>query len=774
MKDSQIQELQSAFFTIESELSDIKNSFSFKNLSKLLRTIDKVFPSSTKRGEALRLAKTSISTWQNEGFNTLTQASAEKIRRSRNFKKKQSVLLEKKKQKNLTIKSNLEKIKSSSPKIFHPETISDLKLRKNIETDSTNILKLDSFPKVSIIICTYDQLDFLKKNLHSIENKSTYNNYEIILVTNNLDENSEMRKFLKNSNYTFFVYPEEYSFAGINNYAAKKATGEFLLFMNDDVQVVSPNWLEALVKLGLQEKVGAVGAKLLFPNGKLQDAGGIIWNDGVIWNYGRGENPDDPKFNYVRDIDYCSGSCLLVKKDYFKKLGGFDKQFHPAYCEDSDLCFSLQKLGYKIKYQPLATVIHHEGSSHGTDTNSGIKSFQISNIKKFKKKWKSFLEARPENISNVYQERNRNSGINILYIDHYVPQYDKDAGSLTAYYVLSILSYLGHNVTFWPDNLYKDEPYVKDLQQRGIEVIYGHNDFEQFLKERDDCFQICIVSRPHVAPKYIEKLKKYTPSCIIIYESVDLSYIRELRKATLDNNKKHLKKADNIKQFELEIMKKSDIVSVKSENEAELLLKENPSFVITVIPPLQIVKENTPKFIERKDLIFIGGFQHPPNVDSIEFLIKDIFPKIQKKLPDVNLYVIGSNPPENVKELCSKKNGVKFLGYVHNVEPYLEKSRILLAPLRFGAGVKGKITQSMAFGLPVVTTTIGAEGISKDAEVILISDDIDDFVEKTVSLYNDEKKWKSISLNSKKLCNSLFSPETVRSTLLSIIKLSSQ
>ncbi|MGI0088364.1 MAG: glycosyltransferase [Nitrosotalea sp.] len=638
-------------------------------------------------------------------------------------------------------------------------------------TDATNILKLSKFPRVSIIIPTYDQVDLFRRNLTSIESKTTYKNYEIIIITNNLDENSQMRKYLKTIKHRVLIFQKSYSFGDVNNFAAKEANGEYLLFLNDDVEIVSPNWLESLLYLALDDKVGAVGGKLLFPNGKLQEAGCIVWKNGSAWNYGRNGNPDDPIYNFVRDVDYCSGSCLLIKKKIFDQLGGFDLQYFPAYAEDSDICLSIAKLGYRILYQPLACIIHHEGQTQGTDVQTGIKSYQIENINKFREKWKDFLESRDTDLQeNSYLERNRKSGINILYVDHYVPEYDKDAGSLTTYYVLSILSLMGHKVTFWPDNLHKTEPYTTELQQRGIEVIYGPTNFESFLKERKNNFCLAVVSRAHIAPKYIDIIKKHSPSTKIMYETIDLSFVRELREAELENNPIKLEQAKQTEQRELVLIQKSDITSVKSKKEANLLLTKDSSLTMAIIPPIQITKEKVPQFDSRKDLIFLGGFQHPPNMDSLMFLLNEIFPLIKKKVVDINLYVIGSNPPQKIKDLCSKTEGVIFLGYVKDIEPYLEKCRLMVAPLRYGAGVKGKITQSLAYGLPVVTTPTGAEGIVfDDANFLTVANNPHEFVEKTIDLYNDKQKWTKISEAGISHIDSYFSPELLKETLSQIV-----
>jgi len=227
---------------------------------------------------------------------------------------------------------------------------------------------------------------------------------------------------------------------------------------------------------------------------------------------------------------------------------------------------------------------------------------------------------------------------------------------------------------------------------------------------------------------------------------MDLHYLRELREAVLKKDSKKLLESEMMKKTELDIIKKSDMTIVVSLEEASLLLKEDTAINCSVIPPLQIPINETPTYSERKDLLFLGGFQHKPNIDSLENLISDIFPKILKKIPDVRLYVIGSNPSEEIIDLCKDVSNVEFLGYVKNIDPYLNKCRLLLAPLRYGAGVKGKITQSMAHGLVTITTKIGSEGISnKNNEVLLIAKNDEEFIEKTITTYNNKEIWTKIS-----------------------------
>jgi len=632
---------------------------------------------------------------------------------------------------------------------------------------SSNVMSITSFPKISIIILTLDQVELLKKNLESIKSKSTYKNYELIIVTNNHDPNSEMRTFLKTVDCSVFVYDDDYSFAGMNNYGASKASGDYLLFLNDDMEILSSNWLEAFLSLVLIENVGAVGGKLLFRDGKLQEAGCIVWKNGNAWNFGRNQNPDVPEFNYVRDVDYCSGGCLFVSKKIFDKVGKFDRNYDPAYSEDVDLCFSIRKLGYRVLYQPLSVLTHHEGMSQGTDTNSGIKSFQIVNQKKFAEKWKKELEKHLEDSTeNSFIERNRKNGLNILYVDHYLPEPDKDSGSLRTFNILGIFAHMDNKITFWPDNLHLSQPYTSELQQKGIEVIYGPHDFEKFLEERKNLFDIAIIARPYIAVKYIDSIKSKLPNCRIIYDTTDLHFLRMKRQSSVDKsvNKDEIKKMHDTEFY---LMKNSDFTILTSNVEAKILHEEDDSLKFAVLPNVHEIIEKVPEFNTRKNLMFLGGFQHIPNIDAAEHLVKEIFPEIKQNISDVKLFIVGSHPPDKVKKLES--DDVKVTGYVPDITSYFKECKVMLSPLRYGAGVKGKITQSLSQGLPVITSTIGAEGINMvDGENCMISDDDKEVAKKTISVYTDEKLWKKISDNGLKIANQ-YSPERTREILRKLL-----
>lgn len=753
------------------ELATIKRSFIFKQLKKIAEFVDDTFPYGSKRREICRLAYESARIIRNQGPLIFIKAFKEKLRVS-----------------SLANKIDRKPLQESVPQIYletkyietddNPQIIScgktneaDKKLRTYLKVGSHEITNLIRKPLVTIIIPTFNAVDLLKSNLHSIENLTTYTNYEIIIVTNNLDPTSEMRKFLKTIKHKVLLFEEKYSFSSINNFAASKAKGDFLLFLNDDVKILQRNWIEALVKVGLDEEVGAVGGKLIFPNGKLQEAGCIVWKNGSAWNYGRNRDPNEPRYNFVRDVDYCSAACLLVKRSVFEKVGGFDARYEIAYSEDSDLCLSIKKSGFRVIYQPFAEVVHYEGGTQGTDVNKGIKAHQINNQKIFYAKWKSYLsDHRDGSEENSLLESNRKKGLNILYIDHYVPEYDKDAGSLTAFNFMNILSYMGHKVTFWPENLNHSEPYTTELQQKGIEVVYGPHNFEDFIKNRSHMYQVCIAARPHIAIHFIDKIKKHAPRCKIIYEASDLQYVRWFREANQTNDQGKLELALQSKTSEIKLMQNVDMVIFRSEKECQLALDENIKCKVAAVPLAVFNDQSIPNFYARKDLLFVGGFNHPPNIDAVKFFINEIFPLIQNSLHDTKFYVVGSNPTDEIAKLCISNNNCILVGYVPDISTYLDKCKVMVAPLRYGAGVKGKITQSMVYGLPVVTTSVGAEGISTKDDVLLISDDPSKFAKKVIELYTNKEKWENISNEAQKFANTQYSPESIRNVFGQIFK----
>ena len=221
--------------------------------------------------------------------------------------------------------------------------------------------------------------------------------------------------------------------------------------------------------LNTDDKIGMVGSKLIYPNGLLQEVGGIVWNNGDCVNFGKRKNSDLPEYNYVKEVDYISGVSIMVKKELFKKIGGFDKRFIHRYYEDTDLAFHLRNLGYKVIYQPKSVVEYYEGISNGNDINvkTSINNFKTLNKQKFIEKWKNELKNQSKK-GNIFIARDRSMNKSrILVVDRFVPKYDKDAGGRCCFMYLKLFIKIGLQVTFLPENSKKNRTLYYKITTNG-------------------------------------------------------------------------------------------------------------------------------------------------------------------------------------------------------------------------------------------------------------------------------------------------------------------
>lgn len=386
---------------------------------------------------------------------------------------------------------------------------------------------------------------------------------------------------------------------------------------------------------------------------------------------------------------------------------------------------------------------------------------ELSNITLEKKSTKIKEEYNQLKVFNSINDFSPEIKGHILVIDRWVPTYDKDSGSLRMFNILNILIELGYKITFLPDDLAKREPYVSEMENRGIEVLYGALNIEKYLENNGMKFNFVILSRPEQAFKYITLVKAYVYNSVVIYDTVDLHWLRFDRAYKVTNNKIFSEKAEYFKSLELFNASCSDVVFTVTQDEKEFLLKENQDLKIEVLPNIHDIVEDIKPFKDRRDLMFIGGFLHQPNEDAVFYFVDEILPKIKRIIPEIKFYVVGSDPSNSLLKL--KSDSVIVTGYVKDVMPYFENCRIFVSPLRYGAGMKGKIGQSMGYGLPVVTTTIGAEGIGLiHNENALIADTSEEFANEVVRLYYDEKLWYKLSKNSINHIKTYYSKDIIK------------
>ena len=619
---------------------------------------------------------------------------------------------------------------------------------------------------VSIVIPVFNQLEYTHACLVSLQVVEEQTRFEIIIVDDcSTDRTAEVLPEV--DGITYLRNERNSGFVASSNRGAQKARGKYLVFLNNDT-LVKPGWLIALLDTFKEERrAGIVGSKLLYPDGRLQEAGGIVWQDASGWNYGKFDDPGKPEYNYLRDVDYCSAAALMVPKALFESVGEFDSRYAPGYYEDTDLAFKVRQAGYRVLYQPLSEVIHCEGATGGTDISTGAKKHQEINRSIFAEAWSDELAKRPVNGDVTFLERPRTpSGKNILVIDHHLPMPDRDSGSLRMFQILKILHRLGHRVTFLPDNLADMPPYTCELQKRGIQVV--HHPYvkrvRDYLISHGPMFDVVVLSRCDFARKHIADVRLHAPQSRIIFDTVDLHYLREQREAQLTQDPDVCRKAQEKQLLEDYLIKEADETWVVSPIEQQMLQENWPHKSIQLVSNIVDVTGPVTPFALRRDWLFIGGFQHKPNIDAVLFFAEEIYPLVRDRLPDTKFYIIGDKAPPEIVALANDR--IIVAGLQRNVRSFFDSVRLSVAPLRFGAGIKGKINQSMAFGVPVVATSIAVEGMNlADHEHVLVADEPQDFARALIELYESEELWKRLSQNGIRKTQELYSTDVAREKL---------
>ena len=601
-------------------------------------------------------------------------------------------------------------------------------------------------PEVSIVIPVFNNIAYTVACLESIQAVPCRHSYEVVIVDDcSSDQTPRVLAGIKGVRTV--RNESNQGFIRSCNRGAAEARGGYLLFLNNDTTVL-PGWLDELVDTFTHfPNAGLVGAKLIYPDGRLQEAGGIIWNDASGWNYGRLDDPDKPEYNYAREVDYCSGAAIMVPRPLFETLGSFDERYLPAYFEDADLAFSVRQAGRQVLYQPLSQVIHHEGISSGTDLGSGVKAYQVVNREKFAGKWKARLALHRSPGEEPFLERERSVRGRILVIDATTPMPDRDAGSVTAFFYLKILVELGYKVCFAPANLVSLEKYTADLQRLGIECLYGPHvtSIKQHLKDSGKYYDYVFLYRAYTAWEFIRDVKALCPQAKVIFDTVDLHYLREERLSELSNSASMKAQAARTKEVELSLVSLCDATIVLSPVEKDILLRERPGARIHTIPLLLDIPGSKTGFKDRHGLVFIGGYGHPPNVDAVLYFAESIWPLIKAQIPDITFTILGSSPPDSFRPLA-RQDGIRVVGYVEDLGEYFDTCTLSIAPLRFGAGIKGKIGTSFCYGVPCVASSVAVEGMGlTDGREVLVADTPAAFAEAVCRLYREQDTWAAMS-----------------------------
>lgn len=602
-------------------------------------------------------------------------------------------------------------------------------------------------PRASIVVPVYNQFAYTLACLRAMAAYPCLASYEVIVVDDgSSDETKDCLPRIDGVRYHRRAHNG--GFVAACNDGALLARGEVLVFLNNDT-IPQQGWLDGLLEtFETHADTGLAVAKLIYPDGRLQEAGGLVFSDASGWNYGRFGAPDDPRYSYVRECDYGSGAAIAIPRTLFNDVGGFDARYSPAYYEDTDLAFAIRALGKTVRFQPASLVVHCEGATSGTDITQGAKAYQVRNSEVFGLKWREALAAQPAPGSDVDRVATR-ARQTVLVIDALTPDATRDSGSLRLLNLMRLLLDEGIHVVFIAANRQHAGAATRALQAIGVECWYAPfaERAPAFLRKHGRRFDAVITCRHYVMREFLPLLRRHAPRARLIFDTVDLHYLRELRGAEISREPAAARGAAVTKALELDVIARSDITWVVSETERSLLALDAPNARVEVVSNVHDVHGSGNAFEQRQDIVFVGGFRHPPNADAVIWFVEHVLPLLHSRRPEIVFHCIGADANSGIREL-SQIPGVVIHGHVADLVPWMERARLAVAPLRYGAGVKGKVNLSMAHGQPVVATSCAVEGMHlTDGVDVLVADSPQAFSDAILRAYGDADLWQRLSAN---------------------------
>ncbi|MDJ0680030.1 MAG: tetratricopeptide repeat protein [Xenococcaceae cyanobacterium MO_167.B52] len=658
--------------------------------------------------------------------------------------------------------------------------------------DSINNLKLKNFffsqtelefpkvenPLVSIVLILYNRAELTLSCLDSILHNS-FKDLEVVIIDNNSsDRTNELldrihgAKIVRN--------PENRHFLLASNQAGEIATGKYLLFLNNDAQILGNSIKAAVETIESDENIGAVGGKIILPDGTLQEAGSIIWKDGSCLGYGRGDDPESSLYRFQREVDYCSGAFLLTPRDLFIELGKFDEAYQPAYYEETDYCVRLHKAGKKIIYDPKVAILHYEFAS-SQKQNSAIE-LQKRNQQIFITRHKDWLKSQQNpDVGNILIASRRKRGYqSILFVDDRIPHPYLGSGYTRSHKILNIINELGFIVTFYATDISHSESWLEtysDISNK-IEIVKdrGLQKLEDFLKSRPNYYDIIFISRPHNMSYLNSTLERhdFLDNVQIIYDAEALYCLRDFAYQELQNNPVSEEIKQQKIQEELALASNSNIVISVSPLEQQKFIQHGYPKVEVLGHSLSCVPTEQ-EFSDRKDILFVGAIYdlQSPNADSIIWLIEEIFPIINQQLGnEVNLVIVGNNSVPEIQDKIPQnyKNSIQIKGRVDNLLDFYNSSRLFVAPTRYAAGIPHKVHEAAAYGLPIVTTSLIAKQLQwQDGEDLLVGNNSEHFAFQCIKLYQDELLWQRLRDSALAKVDSECSPEVFTEKIKSIL-----
>jgi len=658
-------------------------------------------------------------------------------------------------------------------KRFFKNKIKDYQFIKNRRKLTINLLNLDFFknyvfnfpieekPEVSIIIHNVGDSKIVLNCLYNIEKYDSEISKEIIIVGN---ENDEFLKKIKG--IQVIENPEKFKVVKILNAAICNAKGRFI-YLLDSHSLVQEHYLLSLINIfRKKEKAGVVGSKSISSENTIIEAGNLLAKDVEIIKLGNSQSIETPHFNFVRKVDFCSRSVVFEKIGPTGKPNLLDESFSDVYFAVADFCMRLKsEYGLDTYYNPFSEVLY-------VGNRADPENIEYDKIL-FKKIQNEFSAL---NVNAIYKKPN------FLFLEENMPKPDQDSGSRRFLEIIKILQKKNHKITLAVRHFDEvtDLAYVKFFRGIGVEVCMDYVTAKDKIvrvldqvKEAVRSVDVIWLFRPIGFDYWYHDIKHLISGKKLVYDMVDLHYLRmERENKYIEVTNDRAKLINFFREKEYFGMNTVDAVVSISDEEKNAVSKNGVGIekIFTVSNIHQAATPKPVEFSNRDGLLFIGGYNHLPNIDAVKFLHDSIMPLVWEKNKNIKVFILGPDFPEDLKQ---KYHSEKFqiLGFQKSVDHWFENARVFVAPLRYGAGVKGKIGQALEFRLPVITTGIGAEGMNlEDRKTALISDEAPkNFADKIIELYDDKELWQVLHGNSL-LPLSKFSIETQEKNIKKMLK----
>lgn len=629
-------------------------------------------------------------------------------------------------------------------------------------------------PRVTFVLVTYTGRDLAVRCLDLLR-KHTPEPHRVVVVDSCSPDGTGDFLAERLTDATVLRMPANLGFGAGCDLGVGLADTEFVCFLNADVEV-GEGWLAPLLSvMDERPEIGAVAPLLLNPDGSVQESGSVIGGDGWCraWDA-------EPSSRLPRQVDYASAACLLVRRRAFHDAGGFSSAYRIAYFEDVDLALQLRRHGWQTWVWPAATVVHQR---HGSSSSARADELMRLNHDTFTRRWPAELAKRPpvvglaEHPHRFWWLRDQLAPTRVLLIDDRVPQVDRGRGDPRTMAVLDAWRAKDSRsrVTFFAASADRAEEYAPALVGRGIEVVWGVDDPAAWSAERFGLFDVIVAFRPHNFTALGLPIAAAQPQAVRVYDSEALFHRRPAQHFATATDREVRRavaiEGHRLRETETAAFTWADVAVCVSEEEARWAARVAPGTSVHVACYPVAVPEDVPGHAGRAGIVFFGGFDGTPgtpNELAVLELVEHVWPALLDRHPDLTLRVVGADPSPAVTALAG--GPVRVLGKVPDPLPVLGSALLHVVPMRYGAGVKIKFVDSMAAGLPFVTTPVGGEGLHLGAVARhLIGSSPAELTELCHRLLTDVPLWTDVQAELLDICRTHFSPDRFAAEMRDVI-----